>query len=154
MPCFWEKRTPPDAAICRVEIDTTPWDLNGTKKFRNVTVSEIIGEPLREMPKARTERIKAAGYTVIDDAYYLTSEVELAQRARRMAGVRETSDALEDNAAPVTVEAPAAPAAEPQAPEQAPSFVQRWGLKAGIILVALVLMIAVAKFFLLAGDSG
>ncbi|NIA15592.1 MAG: hypothetical protein GWP08_16135 [Nitrospiraceae bacterium] len=148
LPCFWdEKITPPGGTSYRVEIDT-PWLPENKKKLINE--SDIAEGPFREKASARAKRIAAAGYTVIDGAYYLTSEVELAQRAREMAGVRETSDAPEDPPPPVRVEELDVPSAESQPPEQAPAFVQQWGLKAGVILVALALMIAVAKFTLLA----
>lgn len=149
LPCFWEEADPlPGGKSHRVEIDT-PWlPKNG---FKNVYESDVIEGPRKETANERTERIKAAGFTVIGDAYYLTTEVTLVQRARDMAGVREASDVSKDNVPPAVVEEPTVPAAKSPPPEQAPSFAQRWGLKAGVVLVALALMIAVAKLFLLSG---
>lgn len=88
LPGFWEQRTELPNDMVRVELDT-PWE-PGTKMFKN---SDVEGAPGAERPERRKDRIRKGweerGYTEVNGVYYPKTEVELAQRARQMAGVTD-----------------------------------------------------------------
>ena len=141
---FWDERKELGNNIVRVELDT-PWKPG----FDNIKKSDIADYG-SERQSAREDRIRQgwldAGYTQVNGKPVLITEVELAQRARQMAGVTDASSApppspeTEETAQPVVSEAP------PKMAER--GLLAEWGPHIGVAAMALLLIGLVAKWLI------
>lgn len=149
---FWEDRKELGEGVYSVEVDS-PWD----PKTVTVRDSEVTDER-RERPSRRKSRIeeelRKLGITEVSPGYYVsTDEARLAQRAREMAGVNDTSEASPAPlAAPAETSVPASLPKETGAP-QTREPVATWAPHAAVVIAALVLIALVVKFVLLGGKG-
>lgn len=143
---FWEERQKLSGGSVRVELDT-PW-APGHEIIRESEVRSAGAE----RAKAREDRIirgwKEAGFTLIEGHPIPTVEVELANRAREMAGVghaEETVPAQSVESLPVAPQsaAPEAVVTEPPKPARG------WVGQAAIVAVALLLAGVILKTLVL-----
>ena len=147
---FWEERQDKGNGWCRVELNA-PW--LAEPQFENFRESEVT--VFRERDRSREQRIKRgwrdAGFTEISPGNYVsTYEVDLAQRARDMAGVTPADDAAPEP--PRAANADAAPAPQEIPETNTRGFVAEWGPHAVLIFVALLLVTLVARTLLFSAD--
>lgn len=149
LPVYWdEAKIQEGQDWVRVEVDE-PWAPRIWQgKRSSVTVEG------RERKAAAQERLKKGyeehGYIEVNGRFALQSEVALAERARKMAGLRPPSAA---DPAPSATAAPTVTEPNTPTPKEhtAPSLVKQWGPEAGVVIVALLLLAVVAKMLLARG---
>jgi hypothetical protein len=143
---FWEERQELAEGSVRVELDT-PW----APGFEIIRESEIVSTGV-ERGKAREDRIlegwKSAGFTLVEGRPIPTVEVELANRAREMAGVGQNSESVPAQAVDILPAAPE-PAAAAVAVTESASIARRWGGQVAIVAVALLLAGVIVKALIL-----
>lgn len=137
---FWEEKKAYGPGKVRVEVDE-PWN---ARRFEVVVESEVT-EATREWRQATEQRIKkgweAAGFVLINGGVPVSArQFELAQRARKMAGIDPPDEGNEIQAAVPENSVPAEPTASPP-----PGFFQQWGAHIGLLLVAVLLIGLVAR---------
>jgi hypothetical protein len=152
LPVFWEERQEQTSAdYVRVQIDA-PWDpapQYWQGKMSSITVSRKERPDARE--RRRAEGWKAAGFDLVNGRYIPKTEVELAQRARQMAGVTETSStaALSPSASSDDVLQTTAPG--PVEDSAAPGFFAQWGAHIGLVIVAGLFLVLLARTLVFTG---
>jgi hypothetical protein len=152
LPVFWEERQEQTSAdYVRVQIDA-PWE--PTPQYWQGKVSSITVSG-KERAAARERRLadgwKAAGFDLVNGRYIPKTEVELAQRARQMAGVAETS-----STAPPSPSASSDNVSQATAPASvkdsvAPGFLAQWGAHIGLVIVAGLILALLARTLVFTG---
>lgn len=142
-----------DKAPVKVELDT-PWEAE--PRYKLVIPSKATWE--REWSGAREKRLKGqareAGFERVGDKYYPIKEIEWAQKARGAAGVLDEQPEPDPTDHPNPEVSVSRPPIEPvPQPVKAPGVLQRWGMHALLILVALVLVALVTKTLLFSGGD-
>jgi hypothetical protein len=143
-PVFWdeaESRSGQDWV--RVEVDE-PWNPRVWTGKR----SSVTGER-RERPSAREQRIKEGyeqhGYAQVNGRFVPKAEVDLAKRARAMAGLEAPAENVAAPPPPVKVITPS-DGTIPDLPP--PSVLKRWAPHAGLVVVAALLLLLVGRTLL------
>ena len=149
LPVFWDDRKETRKDVYWVERDT-PWEPKSVT-IKGADVKDVVSERPRERQRRLRQGWTDAGYTEVNGRYYRTEEVGLANRAREMAGVKESAEAPPaPDDAPEVDNPPAAPVqTTPEA--QPPGFVRQWWMHGALVLAALVLIGVVVKTMLMAG---
>ena len=148
LPVFWdEAKIPEGQDWVRVEVDE-PWAPRIWQGKRSSVTIEG-----RERKAAAMERLKKGyeehGYVEVNGQFVPEAEVVLAERARKMAGLTPPpSAAAQDLAATAAVPDAPKPTEAPGQQEAAPSLIKQWGPEAGIAIIALLLIAAIAKTLL------
>ncbi len=140
-------------SLARVTLDM-PWA--SEPDVRNVNPDKASRQ--KERPRSRQRRLErqalAAGFERLGDKYYPIKEIQWAQRARDMAGIRDHTPVEGAVDVPDAVEsAPAVPTTPSQSPVPTPGLIQRWWMHVGLVIVALVLVGLIAKTMLFSGGA-
>jgi hypothetical protein len=132
--------------VYRLTLDT-PW-APGEKYFADAQIKDFVAE----RSETREKRIQAGwekqGFLLIQGQPVPKREVELAQRARQMAGIEDGKEhALPPPPENVSTEPdPSEATAEPAAG----GVLARWGVHAAVLVVGAVLLAAVARAMIFA----
>jgi len=132
--------------VYRLTLDT-PW-APGEKYFADAQIREFVPERLDQRQKRIKEGWDKQGYVLVEDRPIPKREMELAQRARQMAGVEVT----DKRALPPPIEnaLPESSPSESDAEPPSNGIVARWGLHAAILILGAVLLAVVMRTMILA----
>ena len=129
-----------------IELDT-PWAPN-TRIIKKTAIKSSEAERPEERNKRVSEGIRNAGLAYVNGLFYNAAEVQLAERAREMAGIGKTAGAANE---PPTGEAQEVQSAGTVEGDQAngdnkakSAIIAQWGTHIGIVLLASILLGIVA----------
>lgn len=127
--------------VYRLTLDT-PW-APGEKYFADAQIKEFVPERLDQRQKRLQEGWDKQGYVLFEGRPIPKREMELAQRARQMAGIE---DGNKRALPPPTENALPEPAPLDSSIEPRPSGIfARWGLHAAIVIMSALLLAVVAR---------
>ena len=132
-----------------IELDT-PW-APGTRIIKKTAIKAYEEETPEERTKRVSEGIQNAGLAYVHGRFYNAAEVQLAERAREMAGIKKTAGTKTENPDGDVHETQPGNSAEivqpnPDLKTKAGVWTQ-WGTHMGIVLLALILIGGVVYLF-------
>lgn len=148
---FWEERKEQSRRVVRVELDT-PW----SPGYEMISLSDLAEPPVKERPSLTAERLEKgwadAGFKLVNGKPVLIAQYELAQRARKMAGLDSEDGGKEPEPAEAGPVPAGAVATEPGEGPPLPGFFEQWSGHIGLVVVALLLTWLVVRMTFLAAD--
>ena len=132
-----------------IELDT-PW-APGTRIIKKTAIKAYEEETPEERTKRVSEGIQNAGMAYVNGRFYNATEVQLAERAREMAGIKKTADTKSEDPDGEVRETQSGNSAEivqpnPDSKTKTGGLAQ-WKTHIGIVLLALILIGGVVFVF-------